>query len=116
MTERGHDTSGGATQLIFKRGATIPGTTSSSEDEEKGFSNPSSSGDVTRDVPKADSNKLALPTSRGIFSWHHMNYDIQLPGGRTRRLLDDVSGYVLPGKLVCAHSVSLSCVDFQSLV
>ena len=98
MTERGHATSGGATQLIFKRGAKIFGTTSSSQDEEKGSSVPSIN-DVM-DRKKSDDTQPALPSSRGVFSWHHMNYDIPLSGGQTRRLLDDVSGYVMPGKLV----------------
>ena len=98
MTERGHGTSGGATQLIFKRGAMISGTTSSSRDEEKGSFAPSINDEVARE--KADDTQTALPSSRGVFSWHHMNYDIPLSGGQTRRLLDDVSGYVMPGKLV----------------
>jgi ATP-binding cassette subfamily G (WHITE) protein 2 (SNQ2) len=33
------------------------------------------------------------------FSFQHLNYDISLGGGQKRRLLDDVSGYVQPGKL-----------------
>jgi ATP-binding cassette, subfamily G (WHITE), member 2, PDR len=100
MTERGHDASGGATQLIFKRGAKILGLNSASQDEEKGSSTSSSVGDGAMvHAPKGDT-KEALPASRGIFSWHHLNYEIVVQGGETRRLLDDVSGYVVPGKLV----------------
>lgn len=101
MTERGHGASRGATQLVFKRGAKTPDAILSSRDEEKGSSTPFSNGDMSREVQKVDSTKFDLPTSRGVFSWHHMKYDITLPGGQTRRLLDDVSGYVVPGKLVC---------------
>lgn len=33
------------------------------------------------------------------FSWQHINYTIPLSAGRHKQLLDDVSGYVAPGKL-----------------
>ncbi|KAF8588872.1 pleiotropic drug resistance ABC transporter [Ramaria rubella] len=100
-TERGDASSGSATQLIFRRGAKIPKTIDSSRDEEKGLSASSSLRDseMIRDVRKEDETKDALPPPRGVFSWHNLNYDIQLAGGKQRRLLDDVSGYVAPGKL-----------------
>jgi hypothetical protein len=104
MTEHGRGTSGGATQLIFKRGAKIPEVNESSRDEEKGTSASSFVRDAefARGSQKVDNEntKHAL-IQRGVFSWHHLNYDIVLRGGETRRLLDDVSGYVAPGKLVC---------------
>ena len=34
-----------------------------------------------------------------IFSWQHIAYTVPISGGRHKRLLDDVSGYVAPGKL-----------------
>jgi len=33
-----------------------------------------------------------------IFSWQHLQYTVEVAEG-SRRLLDDVSGYVIPGKL-----------------
>jgi len=33
-----------------------------------------------------------------IFSWQHVDYTVQV-GSESRKLLDDVSGYVAPGKL-----------------
>ena len=104
MTERGHGISGGAIQLVFKRGAKIPEAIASSQDEEKGSSTSSSvhHGEMTQNNHKVKNSKNSFPTSGDIFSWHHLNYDITLKGGQTRRLLDDVSGYVAPGKLVCA--------------
>jgi ATP-binding cassette subfamily G (WHITE) protein 2 (SNQ2) len=33
------------------------------------------------------------------FTWHHVQYVVPISGGSERRLLDDVSGYVAPGKL-----------------
>lgn len=34
-----------------------------------------------------------------IFSWKHIEYELPVSGGEMRKLLDDVSGYVAPGKL-----------------
>lgn len=40
----------------------------------------------------------ALAKSEDVFTWQHINYDIDLKG-ETRRLLSDVQGYVKPGTL-----------------
>ena len=42
------------------------------------------------------SGKLAVANE--VFSWHNINYDVQIKN-ETRRLLDNVSGYVAPGKM-----------------
>lgn len=34
-----------------------------------------------------------------IFSWKDIAYEVPVSGGEMRKLLDDVSGYVAPGKL-----------------
>jgi len=34
-----------------------------------------------------------------VFTWRHLKYDVTLKKGETRRLLDDISGFVAPGKL-----------------
>lgn len=34
-----------------------------------------------------------------ISSWRHISYMIPAPGGQHKMLLDEVSGYVVPGKL-----------------
>jgi hypothetical protein len=47
------------------------------------------------DTEKAFKDHAAV----NIFSFQHLNYDISLGHGQNRRLLDDVSGYVQPGKL-----------------
>ncbi|KAF5350668.1 hypothetical protein D9756_008520 [Leucocoprinus leucothites] len=39
------------------------------------------------------------PKMTNTFSWQHVNYVISTGRGKTRKLLDDVSGYVSPGKL-----------------
>ncbi|GJJ10736.1 hypothetical protein Clacol_004963 [Clathrus columnatus] len=103
MTERGSAISvGSATQLVFKRGSkgkldiqknqtSDPETGPSSRNDIEGGSESSS--------PTIAEASDALPPSKGVFSWHHLNYDVQLSFGKHRRLLNDVSGYVVPGKL-----------------
>lgn len=105
---------GGATQLIFKRRAEIPEVVVKYDEE----STPAeSSGAVeVKDLQATDGAKDKLPQPKGIFSWHHLSYDITIQGGERRRLLDDVSGFVAPGKLVCRFFLSFrlcihSCVD-----
>lgn len=41
----------------------------------------------------------AAPAMTDIFSWQHLEYTVPMPDGSQRRLLDDVSGFVAPGKL-----------------
>ncbi|KAI0703005.1 pleiotropic drug resistance ABC transporter [Cytidiella melzeri] len=41
----------------------------------------------------------SAPAMTDVFSWQHLEYVVPLPGGSHRKLLDDVSGYVAPGKL-----------------
>jgi len=39
------------------------------------------------------------PERANILSWKNIQYEIPVSGGGMRKLLDDVSGYVVPGKL-----------------
>ncbi|KZS96568.1 pleiotropic drug resistance ABC transporter [Sistotremastrum niveocremeum HHB9708] len=104
-TERAGLAAPGGTQLVFKRGAKsieAVNASDSSADEEKGHTPPSSSSanSVVAESPEqSEKAKDALPDPRGVFSWHHLNFDVRLANGNMRRLLDDVSGYVVPGKL-----------------
>ncbi|WFD34805.1 hypothetical protein MCUN1_001649 [Malassezia cuniculi] len=52
---------------------------------------------VTEDIEDVNEG-AALEVSDDIFSWHNINYDVQIKT-ETRRLLDNVSGYVAPGKM-----------------
>lgn len=96
--------SAGVTQLVFKQNAKIPGL-----DERKGNGD-AESGSVAPEAvvekreQEAQSAQSALPKSRSVFSWYHMNYDVTVAQGNQRRLLDDVSGFVAPGKMVSITS------------
>lgn len=48
---------------------------------------------------------IHLPQQRDVFSWKAVNYDIPVKEG-TRRLLDDVNGWVKPGSLTALMGVS----------
>ena len=93
--------------MLFKRGsksevikAAEKETTSS--DEEKGAarshsdSSSSSAGGGTLD---AQAMKEATPDVHDTFSFQHLNYFVPVGKGETRQLLNDVSGFVPPGKL-----------------
>ncbi|KAF8597195.1 hypothetical protein BDV93DRAFT_539338 [Ceratobasidium sp. AG-I] len=98
-TERAGNVSAGVTQLVFKQNANIP-----SLDERKGNGDTESGSAapgalVERREHDEQTAQGALPKSRSVFSWFHMNYDVTIAKGKQRRLLDDVSGFVAPGKM-----------------
>ncbi|KAF8624325.1 hypothetical protein AX17_007154 [Amanita inopinata Kibby_2008] len=39
------------------------------------------------------------PKMSNVFTWQHLSYTVRVDGGERRKLLDDVFGYVAPGKL-----------------
>ena len=90
---------GGATQLVFKQNAKIPSleNPTGAADAEKGDAPPDEA--VERQQKEAKEAQRGLPEQRSVFSWQHLNYDITV-SGEQRRLLDNVSGFVAPGKMV----------------
>lgn len=46
-----------------------------------------------------------IAKNTAIFTWQHVNYDIPVKGGQ-KRLLDDVQGYVRPGRLTAMMGAS----------
>ncbi|CAE6479396.1 unnamed protein product [Rhizoctonia solani] len=98
-TERAGHTSGGATQLVFKQNANIPSLDSpaSRSDTEKG----SVALEVIAEKKQAEAHtaQSKLVKANAVFSWHHLNYDIDAGSGKKRRLLDNISGFVAPGKM-----------------
>ncbi|KXN81251.1 Brefeldin A resistance protein [Leucoagaricus sp. SymC.cos] len=51
------------------------------------------------DEKKKEAALKEAPKMTNVFSWQHLNYVISTGRGKTRKLLDDVSGFVSPGKL-----------------
>ncbi|KAJ5584748.1 uncharacterized protein N7459_004548 [Penicillium hispanicum] len=54
---------------------------------------------------QATNDTIRLPEQTDVFSWKSLNYDIPVKEG-TRRLLDDVNGWVKPGTLTALMGVS----------
>ena len=56
---------------------------------------------------KTDKNATAdlNITSKSVLTWEGLNYDVPVPGG-TRRLLNDIYGYVRPGQLTALMGAS----------
>ncbi|KAH9022164.1 pleiotropic drug resistance ABC transporter [Lactarius pseudohatsudake] len=87
--------------ILFKRGAKAPVVRGSQEkagavDEEKGAPELR---DVIEETRGESGTDVAVPMMSDVFTWRHLEYDVRIRKGETRRLLEDVSGYVAPGKL-----------------
>ncbi|KAF8593780.1 hypothetical protein BDV93DRAFT_566150 [Ceratobasidium sp. AG-I] len=106
-TERAGNAFVGVTQLIFKQNARIP-----SLEEREGKGNPES-WYTTLQVVSTQKAQDALGMdfkSHPVFSWYHMNYDVTITKGEQRRLLNDVFGYVVPGKMTTLLNTLAECV------
>ena len=91
-------TSFDAFRVLFKRGSKSPiiEQANAAADEEKSLSMKETASDY---VPEKGEKALAeQPPMTDVFSWQHLRYTVHTPQG-DRVLLNDVSGYVAPGKL-----------------
>ncbi|KZP09563.1 hypothetical protein FIBSPDRAFT_938432 [Athelia psychrophila] len=94
------------------------------------YNAPAESSNLSGKAPADKEVDKALAEARtvtDIFSWQHVQYVDPVGDGEKRRLLDDVSGYVVPGKLTAltrkatlpnllAHRVSTNFVIGDRLV
>ncbi|KIK61032.1 hypothetical protein GYMLUDRAFT_166677 [Collybiopsis luxurians FD-317 M1] len=87
--------SGDSTRVLFKRGSKAPVVTSNNNDEEKGAA---AEPEPVQEKEVAQEAAQAAVTMTEIFSWKGINYVVPVADGH-RKLLDDVSGFVVPGKL-----------------
>jgi ATP-binding cassette subfamily G (WHITE) protein 2 (SNQ2) len=44
-------------------------------------------------------DSISVPMMTDVFTWTNVQYDVTIKKGETRRLLDNISGFVAPGKL-----------------
>ena len=58
-----------------------------------------SASDLRGDEAKAEKALATAEKMTDTFSWEGLNYKVPVNGGGERRLLNNVSGYVVPGKL-----------------
>lgn len=90
-------------RVLFKRRSNKPlRTATNAGDMEKGSSETVAQLPEPTKTEKKDAvaqESIALqPSQTDIFSWQHIQYTVPTANG-PRRLLDDISGYVMPGKL-----------------
>ena len=90
--------------MLFKRGTKAAVVrevqeTDSPADEEKGIPESQDATEKMRGESGTSSVEIAVPMMSDVFTWRHLEYDVRVGKGETRRLLEDVSGYVAPGKL-----------------
>lgn len=88
---------------LFKQGTRTTEIIASMEDEEKSSRPSAHSPSLNGGAPRtagapAPYSPLEKPAINDVFTWQHIQYSVLVSGG-DRRLLDDVSGYVAPGKL-----------------
>jgi len=67
-------------------------------DAEKGAIRSRGSAEKVRS-DNGNGDSIEVPKMSDIFTWRRMEYDVSVGKGETRRLLDDISGFVAPGKL-----------------
>ena len=110
LTEFNTGSSGDSSSMLFKRGSKPP-VLQEAEAEVKNSdvekpSSSSGSGSSQTEVEEAREAAADAPAMTDIFSWQHLNYTIPVGHKETRKLLDDVSGYVAPGKLTALVGAS----------
>lgn len=91
--------------LVFRRGH-VPVEAKSADDEESAQPVRKNSDDEK----SRTQNVAGLLKQTSIFHWEDVCYDIKIKGG-TRRLLDNVDGWVEPGTLTAL----MVCLSFWSL-
>lgn len=81
--------------VLYKRGTEFDEVSTAEDDVENG----AESKDVI--LPSSDNSKFLFNRieTEDVFSFSHVSYTIETPDGQRKQLLDDVSGYVTPGKL-----------------
>ncbi|CAK7237902.1 hypothetical protein SEUCBS140593_010191 [Sporothrix eucalyptigena] len=93
-----------AEALVFRPGH-APTALREKNDEEAGMKGDAASAAVVSEPATPGFNAAHLPKQTDILMWKGLQYDIPVKEG-TRRLLDDVNGWVKPGTLTALMGVS----------
>lgn len=102
---------GGSSVTIFKKGQ-VPKVVddalknkTNSVDEETGYRGQDGVNNTEDGFGGEEKDVGEIARNTAIFTWRHVNYDIPVKGGQ-KRLLDDVQGYVRPGRLTAMMGAS----------
>ncbi|TFK38228.1 pleiotropic drug resistance ABC transporter [Crucibulum laeve] len=96
LTEYSNGSGVNTSNVLFKRGAKGAPVNNEKSDEES--VDAGTAEDASTDAQAVEKALTAHHRMTDIFSWQHIQYTVPVSDGE-RRLLDDVSGYVAPGKL-----------------
>ncbi|KAF8638207.1 hypothetical protein AX16_010553 [Volvariella volvacea WC 439] len=96
LSEYNTATSRSSSMILFRRGAKRVKSSHGSDEETLPNEKPTAPGSATG--TNTATTTMANERQPDIFSWQHLNYTVPVKGGE-RKLLDDVSGFVAPGKL-----------------
>ena len=104
---------GGGAVTIYKRGQVPSAVEKAMEkntqprDEETGEVHAAGAGDLKNEPSSGSDNEASKGVARSdtIFTWQNVNYAIPYEKGE-RKLLQDVQGYVKPGKLTALMGAS----------
>ena len=104
LTEFNNGSSGQSAVVLYKAGAradALEGARAGGGDVEKGPAPAHTSVRVSfpEGGEKSPSYVKKAPVKGNVFSWQRLCYTVPVAGGNYRRLLDEVSGFVAPGKL-----------------
>lgn len=93
--------------LLFRRGL-VPKESSKTDEEESPSDRPMAQDLVASKTVSAGDVPPSIQKQTAIFHWEGVNYDIKIKS-ESRRLLDDVDGWVKPGTLTAVSFLSSSC-------
>lgn len=100
LTEFNNGSSGESAAVLYKAGSRVDGPAKGG-DVEKGPMPMHTSVRVSfpEGGEKSPNFVKKAPIKGNVFSWQRLCYTVPVSGGNYRRLLDEVSGFVAPGKL-----------------
>jgi ATP-binding cassette, subfamily G (WHITE), member 2, SNQ2 len=99
FTEYHTSTASQRSYVLFKRGSKKIDASGVSDNEKSIIEKDKEAENMLSGSSDGSTSAVFLPPKqKDIFSWHHLRYTVPTQNG-PKRLLDDVSGYVMPGKL-----------------
>lgn len=84
--------------ILYLRGKDASSAITGTTDEEKGQVG-TATDDIETNEHTVEKALVNAPKMTDVFTWRHLEYTVPVADKEFRRLLDDVSGYVVPGKL-----------------